>query len=189
MYGVKIPLPGLLLHRSINDVYTMSDKQQEIAQYQEKFNDVIVDIRQHAGELTIEVKAEAIHNVLKTLKELFGYAHLADITSVDYYTDELRFGVSYNLVNLEKSTRLRVTCRVEEENPEVDTAVDIWAGASWLEREAWDMMGIRFKGHPDHRRIFMPEDFEYHPLRKEFPLIGIPGSIETPPPAPPKEYQ
>ncbi len=167
----------------------MSDKTQEINQYLDKFDDVVIGTRQHAGELTIEVKADSIHNVLKTLKELFGFTYLSDLTSVDYYTDSLRFGVSYNLINMEKGSRLRVTCRVEEENPEVDSVSDIWAGANWLEREAWDMMGIRFKGHPDHRRIFMPEDFEYHPLRKEFPLIGIPGSIETPPPAPPKEYQ
>lgn len=189
MPGEKTRLRGLPQHPSINDVYTMSDKQQEIAQYQEKFNEVLVDSREYAGELTIEVKAEGAHEVLKSLKELFGYTYLSDLTSVDYYTDELRFGVSYNLVNFEKGTRLRVTTRVEEANPEVDTVTDIWAGANWQEREAWDMMGIRFKGHPDLRRIFMPEDFEYFPLRKEFPLIGIPGSIETPPPAPPKEYQ
>ena len=167
----------------------MSERQQEITQYQEKFNDVIVDIREYAGELTVEVKAEHCKEVLKTLKEMFGYNYLSDLTSVDYYTDELRFGVSYNLCNLDKGTRLRVTTRVEEENPEVDSVVEIWQAANWQEREAWDMMGIRFKGHPDHRRIYMPEDFEYFPLRKEFPLIGIPGSIETPPPAPPKEYQ
>jgi len=161
----------------------------DITQYREKFNDAIVASQEYAGELTLEIKAESCHEVLKSLKEVFGFDLLSDMTSIDYYTDELRFGVSYNLVSLSNRTRLRVTTRVEEDNPIVDSAVDIWAAANWFEREAWDMMGIRFNNHPDHRRMFMPEDFEYHPLRKEFPLIGIPGSIETPDPAPPKEYQ
>lgn len=157
--------------------------------YREAFSDVIVATREYAGELTIEVKSEAIHEVCKTLRDLFGFTYLADISGVDYYTDENRFGVTYNLVNIEGRKRLRITARIaDEEHPRIDTVSDIWQAANWYEREAWDMLGIHFKGHPDLRRIFMPEDFEYHPLRKEFPLIGIPGSIETPPPAPPKEY-
>ncbi|MCL4106370.1 UNVERIFIED_CONTAM: hypothetical protein GTU68_003531 [Idotea baltica] len=163
--------------------------QNDITQYQEKFNDVIVATGDYAGEITLEIKAEACHEVLKSLKEVFGFNYLSDITAIDYYSDELRFGVSYNLVSLTNKSRLRVTCRVEEDNPTVDSAIDIWPSANWYEREAWDMMGIRFNNHPDQRRMFMPEDFEYHPLRKEFPLIGIPGSIQVPDPAPPKEYQ
>lgn len=157
--------------------------------YREAFDDVIVETSEHAGELTIEVKPEAIKDVCKTLRDLFGFNFMADMTGVDYYTDENRFGVAYNLVNIEGGKRLRILARIaDEDNPTIDTVVDIWPAANWYEREVWDMVGISFAGHPDQRRIFMPEDFEYHPLRKEFPLIGIPGSIETPPPAPPKEY-
>lgn len=160
-----------------------------LQKYQEAFSDVIVETREHAGELTIEIKPEALVDVSNTLKSMFGFTYLSDLTGVDYYTDENRFGVSYNLVNIESKKRLRLTARIaDEETPTIDTVSGVWTAAMWFEREAWDMLGIRFKGHPDHRRVFMPEDFEYHPLRKEFPLIGIPGSIETPPPAPPKEY-
>lgn len=162
--------------------------EQTLEQYQEKFSDVIVGTQEYAGEMTLEVKTEALLDVCTTLKDQFGFSYLADITSIDFYTDEKRFGVAYNLVNLTDRKRLRVVVRVDEEDPTVDSVVDIWPAANWNEREAIDMMGIKFRSHPDPRRIFMPEDFEYYPLRKEFPLIGIPGSIQTPDPAPPKEY-
>ena len=123
------------------------------------------------------------------LKEKFGFNYLADMTGIDYYTDELRFGVAYNIVNLDNKKRLRIVVKVGEHEPTVLTAVKVWQAANWYEREIWDMFGIRFQGHPDLRRIYMPEDFEYHPLRKEFPLIGIPGSIQLPTSDGPKEYK
>jgi NADH-quinone oxidoreductase subunit C len=83
-------------------------------------------------------------------------------------------------LNLRDRVRLFLKIRCDEENPEVDSATPVWKAASWNEREVYDMFGIQFRNHPDHRRIFMPEDFEYYPLRKEFPLLGIPGSIELP---------
>lgn len=137
----------------------------------------------------MEVKASALHKVLKGLKEHMGFTYLSDITGIDYYTDEKRFGVAYNIVNLTERKRLRVLVRVEEKDPAVDSVVDVWQAAAWFEREVWDMVGIRFHGNPDHRRIYMPEDFEYFPLRKEFPLIGIPGSIQVPEMDPPKGYK
>lgn len=149
----------------------------------------ILESREYAGELTLEVDAANIVEVCRILRDQFGYSYLSDISAVDYFTDSKRFGVSYNIMNLDKKSRLRVTVRVEEDHPEVDTVCEIWQAATWFEREAYDMMGIRFKGHPDMRRLFMPEDFEYFPLRKEFPLLGIPGSIQMPEPAPPKEYK
>jgi len=90
---------------------------------------------------------------------------------------------------LNENKRIRIKCRVEEEDPTVDSVVDIWPSANWFEREQYDMLGIKFKNHPDLRRMYMPEDFEYFPLRKEFPLIGIPGSIEMPEKDPPKTYK
>lgn len=151
--------------------------------------DYIVDVRSYANEMTIEVKAETIYEVLKTMKEKFGFNYLADITASDNYTDELRFEVSYNIVNLEGKQRLRIACRVEEDNPEVDSAVTIWKSADWFEREAFDMIGIKFRNHPDLRRMYMPEDYDWFPLRKEFPLLGIPGSMVLPEKDPPKEYR
>lgn len=151
--------------------------------------DYIVDVRSYAGEMTIEVKAEHIVGVCKTMKEQFGFSYLADISTVDHYTDEKRFEVAYNIVNMADRLRLRISTFVEEDNPTLDTVIPIWGGANWFEREAWDMMGIKFNNHPDLRRIFLPEDFEYHPMQKEFPQLGIPGSIDMPEKDPPKEYK
>lgn len=149
----------------------------------------ILESREYAGELTLEVDAKHIHQVCLILRDKLGYDYLSDISAIDYFTEEKRFGVAYNIINLAKKNRLRVTARVEEDSPELDSVHDVWQAATWFEREAFDMMGIRFTNHPDLRRLFMPEDFEYFPLRKEFPLLGIPGSIEMPEPAPPKEYK
>ncbi|MDX2249573.1 MAG: NADH-quinone oxidoreductase subunit C [Bacteroidia bacterium] len=151
--------------------------------------DYIVDVRGYANEMTIEVKPETIFEVLKVMKEKFGFNYLADITASDNYTDEKRFEVAYNIVNLEGKQRLRVACRVDENEPEVDSVVTLWKAADWFEREAFDMIGIQFRNHPDLRRMYMPEDYDWFPLRKEFPLLGIPGSMVLPEKDPPKEYR
>lgn len=152
-------------------------------------NEFIVDVRGHAGEMTVEIKPEHNVEVLQILKKDFGFDYLADITASDYYTDQGRFEIAYNIVNLGDKVRLRICCRIEEESPELHTVIPVWGSAEWYEREAFDMMGIQFTNHPDLRRIYMPEDFEYFPLRKEFPQLGLPGSIELPPLDPPKEYK
>lgn len=149
----------------------------------------VLNVSMYAGEVSLHVSPEQLYSTLKELKESYGFNYLSDIGTVDHYTDELRFEVFYNLVNLDSYLRIRVKCRVEEESPELPSIVDLWPGAAWNEREAYDMMGIRFTGNPDLRRIYMPEDFEFFPHRKEFPLIGIPGSIEVPEKDPPKGYK
>jgi NADH-quinone oxidoreductase subunit C len=151
--------------------------------------DYILDVQGYANELTVEIRSEQVVEVMRILKNQFGFTYLADITASDHYSDEKRFELSYNLVNLEEKRRLRVSCRLEEDDPRIDSVIEIWQGANWYEREAWDMMGIRFNNHPDLRRIYMPEDFQFHPLRKEFPQLGIPGSIQMPEKDPPKEYK
>lgn len=153
------------------------------------FEQFVIESREYAGELTIEVEAAHIVAVCETLKVHFGFNYLSDLTGVDYYTDEKRFGISYNLVNLNESKRMRITVRLEESKAEIDTVIPVWPAADWFEREVYDMYGIKFSGHPDLRRIFLPEDFQYYPLRKEFPLIGIPGSLELPEKDPPKPYR
>ena len=165
----------------------MSDKiQQYISQ---GIDDFILNTNEYAGEVTIEVKATHILDVCTVLKEKMGFTYLSDITGIDYYTDHERFGVAYNLINLADRKRLRILVKISEEQPQVSTVVSVWPAANWFEREVYDMFGILFKGHPDLRRIYMPEDFEYFPLRKEFPLIGIPGTIQMPEKDPPKEYK
>ena len=155
----------------------------------ESLQDFIIEVRGHAGEMTIEVKAENIFEVCKTLKEKYGFNYLADMTGSDMYTDEGRFEVSYNIVSMAHSQRLRVSCRVEEDDPSVDSITEVWKAADWFEREVYDMLGITFTNHPDLRRMYMPEDYEWFPLRKEFPQLGIPGSIQLPEKDPPKEYK
>ncbi|MFK7970227.1 MAG: NADH-quinone oxidoreductase subunit C [Bacteroidia bacterium] len=143
-------------------------------------NDHIIDVRGYANEMTIEVKADDIFVMLQSLKEQFGFNYLVDITAADHYTDKGRFELCYNIVNLTDKARLRISCRLEEDKPEIDSVIGVWGSAEWYEREAFDMMGITFRNHPDLRRIYMPEDFEYFPLRKEFPQLGLPGTIELP---------
>ena len=87
-------------------------------------------------------------------------------------------------MNLKTSKRIRLKVRVEEENPTLPSVTSLFKAADWNERECFDMLGIRFEGHEDLRRMYMPEDFQYHPQRKEFPLLGIPGSLPLPPRTP-----
>lgn len=147
-----------------------------------------IEVREHAGELTFIVEASRLKAFLKTLKEKHDFDYLVDIGATDHFVEGMRFELVYNLVSLSRRLRVRVKTRLPEDNPEIDTISDLWPSANWHEREAYDMMGIRFRGHPDLRRIYLPEDFEYHPLRKEFPLLGIPGSLPLPPKDPPKPY-
>ena len=86
----------------------------------------------------------------------------------------------YNLYSLGHKRHLRLKVRTGEEHPVVPTVTGVWPGANWHERETFDMFGIRFDGHPDLRRMYMPEEFEYYPLRKDFPLMGIPDSLPLP---------
>lgn len=152
------------------------------------FKDDILDVNGYAGELTVLMKPERVRGFLQFLKERYGYTYFGDLTASDHYTDEGRFELAYHLVNLEEKQRIRVSCRLEEDNPTIESVKDLFPAATWLEREAFDMMGVKFEGHDDLRRMFLPEDFEWHPLRKEFPLLGIPGSIPLPEKNPPKGY-
>lgn len=146
----------------------------------EEFPDKIIEIYQSSGDTFARFEADATLDLCKYLRDEQGFIYLCDIFGIDRYTNEERFEVVYNLVSLRDRTRLFLKIRCEEENPEVDSVYSIWPSANWFEREIYDMFGIRFRNHPDHRRIYMPEDYKYFPLRKEFPLLGIPGSIELP---------
>ncbi|MGB3542126.1 NADH-quinone oxidoreductase subunit C [Rubrivirga sp.] len=156
---------------------------------QEEFGDAIQDVVGYAGETTVFVEKGRINDVCRFLHDEVGFDYLTDIGTVDRFTEDDRYEVFYNLCALEAKKRIRLKVRVDESDLEVPTIVDVYPGGNWHEREAWDMMGIRFAGHPDLRRIYMPEDFEYHPLRKEFPTLGIPGSLPLPPNSPDGELQ
>ncbi len=116
-----------------------------------------------------------LHAVLECLKQAAGFDMLADLTAVDYlhYPDARdRFGVVYALLNTTTGERLYVKTHVNEPDLLLPSAYDLWKGADWMEREVYDMFGIVFEGHPDLRRILMPEEFTAFPLRKDYPLRG-----------------
>ena len=128
------------------------------------------------GEHTVTVKPEDFRTAMEYCKHDLGLDFLLDASSVDNTGEDPRFEVVYELATVDDSVHLRVkTCAAEGE--EVPTVSDLWATADWHEREIWDMMGIRFSGHPDLRRILMWEGYPYHPLRKEFPLAGKPSEM------------
>jgi len=128
------------------------------------------------GDTTFLIDRADIREVAKLcIDEHFDY--LLDISSVDNFGTEPRFEVVYELYSMTLAIHLRLKLRVSEEDPTVDTVSDLWPTANWHEREIWDMMGLRFNDHPDLRRILMWEGYPYFPLRKEFPLEGLPSDM------------
>jgi NADH-quinone oxidoreductase subunit C len=128
------------------------------------------------GEHSVVVKLEALKEVLAYCEKKLGYDLLLDLCSVDNMGSNPRFEVVYELATLEDSKHLRVKSGVGEDE-EVPSVVEIWKTANWHEREVFDMMGIRFRGHPNLKRILMWEGYPYFPLRKEFPLAGKPSDM------------
>ena len=128
------------------------------------------------GEQTVTVKLDELRAVMEFCHGELGLNFLIDASSVDNMGSEPRFEVVYELATVDDSVHLRVKAPVAEDE-EVPTVYDLWPTADWHEREIYDMMGIRFSGHPDLRRILMWEGYPYHPLRKEFPLAGKPSEM------------
>jgi NADH-quinone oxidoreductase subunit C len=138
----------------------------------DKFGDTVLETIEFRGETTVVVKKEEIVAVCAFLKEELGFNFLTDLCSVDYIGQTPRFMVVYQLYNIGTHTPLRVKAPVEESDARIDTMCGVWGAANWMEREVWDLMGISFNNHPDPRRILMPDDWEGHPLRKDYPVQG-----------------
>ena len=136
-----------------------------------------VDLRDDQAAI---VPREQLLNVARRLKEECGFLQMIDALGHDRMERNERFEVTYNLRNHKTKQRIFLKVRCDEGDPHVPSLVSVWSGCNWHEREAYDMFGIIFDGHPDLRRMYMPEDFEYYPLRKDFPLMGVPGSIPLP---------
>ncbi|MBN8706177.1 MAG: NADH-quinone oxidoreductase subunit C [Bacteroidetes bacterium] len=151
-----------------------------LSRIQSDLSDSLLKSELYRGETTFYIKKQDIVSVCKKLKSDFGFNYLADVLGTDRFTDEDRFEVIYHLRNLTEAWFLRLVVLVDEKDLAVDTVSSVWKTANWEEREVFDMYGIKFNHHPDLRRMYMPQDFEYFPLRKEFPLIGIEGSIPLP---------
>jgi NADH-quinone oxidoreductase subunit C len=132
-------------------------------------------ISEFRGQTRVVVAVDRLFDLLTTLKEQHGFDLLVDVTCVDYLDYQNakdRFGLVYLLANTETNERITVRAFVNDPDPAVSSVVPLWKGAEWLEREVWDMFGVRFNGHPDLRRILLPEEFTAHPLRKDYPLQG-----------------
>ena len=130
------------------------------------------------GEITVVAQdSERIQEVCEFAKKELGFDYLVDISSVDNYGDEPRFTLVYELYGYGHRCHLRIKTSVGEEKSELPTVTAVWCTADWHEREIYDMMGIRFRGHPDLRRILMWEGYPYFPLRKDFPLAGKPSEM------------
>ena len=130
---------------------------------------------QFRGQTRVVVPRDSLYGVLELLKEKRRFDMLVDVTCVDYLRyrgAKDRFGLVYLLASTATNERIIVRCFVNDPEPAVPSAVPLWEGANWLEREVWDLFGIRFEGHPDLRRIVLPEGFAAHPLRKDYPLQG-----------------
>ncbi len=134
--------------------------------------EAIVGGKYDRGELTLLIDPNRIVPVCEFLKISRQYRYLSDVTAVDWYPAEPRFEVVYHLYSHEHKQRLRLKAKLGGENPEIASVTSVWRAANWYEREAFDLFGIHFKGHPDLRRILMPDDWEGHPLRKDYPVTG-----------------
>ena len=139
---------------------------------QTAFGDAIQDTLLFRGETTIMVAAEKIVEIARYCRDTKGleYNFLSDVTGIDYYPQSPRFAVAYHLYSMVHNRTLRLKVYLSDEEPTVSSVTDVFPTANWLEREIYDLLGVTFTGHPDLRRILMPDNWEGHPLRKDFPL-------------------
>lgn len=129
------------------------------------------------GDETLTFSLNEIHDVIRWTRDALGFNMLVDLCSVDNFGSSPRFEIVYTLTQAETGANITLKASLNEDD-EVDSVTDLFEAANWHEREAWDLMGIRFKNHPDLRRILMWEGYPYHPLRKDFPLEGLPTELE-----------
>ena len=147
-------------------------------QLKAQFGELLSEPAEFRGEITLRVvDAERMAEVCRFAKRELSCDFLLDITSIDNYGEDPRWTVVYHLYGMGHRCHLRLKTDVSEEKSELPTVTGVWAGADWHEREIYDMMGIRFRGHPDLRRILMWEGYPYFPLRKDFPLAGKPTDL------------
>jgi len=148
-------------------------RQNAIATAVEAFDaDAIVAGKLDRGELTLEIAPAKIASICGFLKYDQKFVRLSSVTAVDRYPLEPRFEVVYHLHSIEQKQRVRLKCRLESDEPAIESVTSVWRGANWYEREVFDLFGIHFLNHPDLRRIMLPDDWEGHPLRKDYPVTG-----------------
>ncbi len=145
-----------------------------VEKLQERFPEEIIEVFESAGQTVVVVRREKIVDILNFLHgdvELL-FDHLADLTAIDWLGKKTpRFEVVYTLYSIRYKQYLRIKAQVPEDDPRLPSVTSIWKTANWFEREVYDMFGLVFEGHPDLRRLLMPEDWEGYPLRKDYPLF------------------
>ena len=163
----------MALQPAITDIEQLKDRP-EVAALMEAGPNAVTGAKFDRNELTIWVDRIALRNACHTLKNhpQLQYNALADITCVDWYPREPRFEVIYQLFSTANKKYLRLKVRLQGEDANVDSLTPLWPGANFFEREVFDLFGVRFDEHPDLRRIMMPDDWEGHPLRKDYPVEG-----------------
>ncbi len=162
----------------------MEEMRQEcpvLARLGECFDKKIESVHSFRGDSTAVIERGVLLEVMKVLREdpELSFEFVMDITAVDYLGEAPRFEVVYHLFSFSKNRRVRIKVRVPEEDPTIPSITSLWRGANWFEREVFDMYGITFSGHPDLRRILMYEEFEGHPLRKDYPIEGRQPTVES----------
>ncbi|MBE0643958.1 MAG: NADH-quinone oxidoreductase subunit C [Bacteroidetes bacterium] len=156
--------------------------QQTVDSLRARFGDAVEEVREFRDDVIVVVGRSAIVDVATWLRdnETCPFPLCEDVFGIDAWTRKQRFEVNYHFFSLTCKQRIHLKVRVEENDPSVPSITGVYPGAGWYERETFDMYGITFPGHRDLRRSYMPEDFEYHPLRKDYPLMGIPGALPLP---------
>ena len=141
------------------------------------FDEKLQSETEFRGETTYTIAASDLRKIAKFCRDELSFDYLLDIASIDDFGNEPRFEIVYHLYSMPHAAHLRLKLTISEEINAVDTVSDIWPTANWHEREIYDMMGIKFNGHPDLRRILMWDGYPYFPLRKDFPLAGLPSEM------------
>ena len=143
----------------------------------ERFGLDLLGAEEFRGDWAVNITPARVREVALYLRDQAAFPLLTDLSGVDHYGEEPRFEVHYTVYSLEHRFWFRFKCRLPADAPAVDSVVPVWSTADWHEREAFDMYGITFTGHPDLRRILMWEGYPHHPLRKDFPLSGLPADL------------
>lgn len=144
---------------------------------EKSFGDRLRHKTEFRGEITYEITAGDLREIARLCREELSFDYLLDITSIDNFGEEPRFEIVYHMYSMHRAANLRLRLKVSEDIGAVDSVSDIWPTADWHEREIYDMMGIKFNGHPDLRRILMWDGYPFFPLRKDFPLAGLPSNM------------
>ena len=169
----RAPGPGRKKVATTSKMLPENLREHSVAAALEGFdNQAVTGGKYNRGELTLEIPPERIVPVCRFLKYEQSFIRLSSVTAVDRHPSEPRFEVVYHLHSVERKEWLRLKCRVHGAGPVIESVTPVWRSANWYEREVFDLFGIRFLNHPDLRRIMMPDDWEGHPLRKDYPVTG-----------------